>query len=716
MKMASGFMLATLIYGLPAVAVKTARRNRGHPVEDVIELMKRLSVQAEEQGKQEAVTYTKFEKWCADSEKTLEAAITKGEEQSEILSAKISSYDEEVAVLQEQITALGDELMRLDTAAQQAQSARTAENALYQTAESDYTSTIEAIDQAITALKTAATDTSSLLLVKKALTLSGSVASEEQRHQMEAFVQLAQPERPEFEASGDHAGHVKKYAFKSNNVIELLKELKRKFEDDRLAANKAETNAVNAFDLAKAARDTLQGRASDAKLEKETRLGTTQGELNQTKAELLQTQTDLSADKGTLTQTEKACAIKKSEWVERSETREKEIEAMKAAIAILAKVTGVRTEAPSNPVPPASPVDAPPPASLLQLAVDPKQRAVQILRASAHETHSHAMEMLAEEVSAHLTGPFDAINNMIQKMIFHLMNEQKEEDVHKNWCDLELNKTEISKENKENKMQELDIKIEEAQAMVQTLTLDIQAANEFADTVAAHVEEATKIRNLGKEENRLAAKDAQDAQEALANAIAVLEAFYKSSGAVEKQSWEFVQRGVTLPSSPSTWEAGYTGVADPASQPEGIIVVLKQVSSDFSRMEAETMAQESSDQEMFEQDMKLCAIEKARRLKEADMKAAEKSRQVNKIAEMQSSHKHVSNEHEAVEQYLADLQHACVDGDSTYDDRKAARAKEITALKDAQGILTNAFEEPNEPVVTPSPPGLSSASFLQRRW
>ena len=35
-----------------------------------------------------------------------------------------------------------------------------------------------------------------------------------------------------------------------------------------------------------------------------------------------------------------------------------------------------------------------------------------------------------------------------------------------------------------------------------------------------------------------------------------------------------------------------------------------------------------------------------------------------------------------------------MDGDSTYEDRKAARTKEIEALKEAQDILEKAFDEP----------------------
>jgi len=317
------------------------------------------------------------------------------------------------------------------------------------------------------------------------------------------------------------------------------------------------------------------------------------------------------------------------------------------------------------------------------------------------------MEQLAQEISAHLAGPFDAVNNMIQKMIFHLMDEQKDEDKHKYWCDLELNKTEISKADKEDKMAELKAKLDMAQATVQTLTMEIKAADAMVQTISAHMDEAASIREAGKSENKESAKDAQDAQAALSSAIAILEAFYKDSGMVKKEAWELLQRApVTLPAEPATWGSSYTGVADPTNQPAGIIAVLKKVSADFASMEAQTLAQEESDQKIFEEDMKLCDIEKARHAKASEVKGQERKRLVGKIASMTASRKHVSDEKEAVEQYLKDLQHACVDGDSTYEDRKAARTKEIDALKEAQIILATAFEEDRNQ---------TTPSFLQRR-
>ena len=51
--------------------------------------------------------------------------------------------------------------------------------------------------------------------------------------------------------------------------------------------------------------------------------------------------------------------------------------------------------------------------------------------------------------------------------------------------------------------------------------------------------------------------------------------------------------------------------------------------------------------------------------------------------------KHTSDELEAVEQYMKDLGPACIEGDSTYEDRKKARSAEIDALKEAQVILAD---------------------------
>merc|ERR1719424_415842 len=213
---------------------------------------------------------------------------------------------------------------------------------------------------------------------------------------------------------------------------------------------------------------------------------------------------------------------------------------------------------------------------------------------------------------------------MIQKMIFRLMAEQTDEDEHKNWCDLEMSKTNTSEFNKKAKVAELELKIEADKAKADQLGNEVTVALDMVTTLEEHIAEATEIRKTGKEQNAAAIKDATDAQKAIAQATAVIEKFYKDSGMMKKEAWEFVQQApapVTLPEDPSTWDASYTGVADPEAPGDGVVALLKAVAADFSKMEADTEAQEQMDQNNYNEEMKSCKIEKARSAKEAEMKS-----------------------------------------------------------------------------------------------
>lgn len=701
-------LLRALLAGAAAVFFEAAAV--GHPIESVIEELQKLTVQAEEQHKQEEVLYTTFEHWCHNSERSLNTAIAQGKASLDELSSTIESHTKNIEVLGKEIDALAEELTKLDGSRAAADSERSNGASLYATEKQSLEDTIKGISDAISLLSQTKGNVEPALLqrvrrgVAAVAALVAPVATPTQRAALQAFV-AQDPVRPDLKAAGDQSAHVKKYDFKSDNVIELLKTLKLKFEDELVAANAAETNAINAHALATEAHNNLVKAKQDAKAGKEAEKTDSETELADAKSRAGDATADLEADSAALSSTTTACNTKKAEWAERSDIRQREKEALAAAISILSKVSGVRTEAPTNPVMPAAPAAA---TALLQLAAtNPKaEKAVQLLRSQAQLSHSKALEKLAATLASHEQGPFDEVINMIQKMIFRLMNEQKEEDEHKQWCDLESSKTKASITDKNEKITFLTAKIDEATARSADLAEEIADANAMVTKITADEKEATEIRRIGREENAAAIKDATDAQRALANAVAVLKDFYKSSGGMKKEAWEFVQAPVQLPDTPSTWEASYTGVADPAAQPDGIVSILEKVSADFAQMESQTRAQESSDQESFQEQMKTWAIEKTRRSKEAEMKNQERQRLVEKTASLTAQRKNVAGELEATQQYLKDLSPACFDGTSTYDDRKEARAKEVEALKEAQQLLQDAFKEP---AGTPPP------AFLARR-
>merc|ERR1719393_905759 len=114
--------------------------------------------------------------------------------------------------------------------------------------------------------------------------------------------------------------------------------------------------------------------------------------------------------------------------------------------------------------------------SFLQIE-DPKTKAVNLLKKAATAAHSKALQKLAQEISTY-DGPFDKIKQMIQKMIFRLMSEQKDEDDHKNWCDLETEKSTESKEDKDEKIKMLKKKVEEHDAAIKKLIKEITENND----------------------------------------------------------------------------------------------------------------------------------------------------------------------------------------------------------------------------------------------
>merc|ERR1719183_2028447 len=474
-------------------------------------------------------------------------------------------------------------------------------------------------------------------------------------------------------------------------VIDLLKGLRADFEKSQVESTKEETEDKNQYNLAKQAQDYAIGEAESAKSEKETILGDKGSDLADFLATLTGEEDSLSADTAQLNSVNSDCTTKANEWDVRSKTRAGEIEAMSMAVKILSKVTNVRN-------PDTHEVPAHPPYGFAQVSFlqinDPKVKAMNLLKQVATKTHSKALQKLATEIGTY-AGPFDKIKAMIQKMIFRLMAEQKDEDDHKNWCDMELEKSTTSKDDKDDRMALLEAKIASANGEVADLTEKIAADEEEAAQITKYIGEEKALRKENSAENAATVKDAQDAQKAVADATAVLKSFYKESGMIAKEPYEFVQTGqepeVQLPESPSTWDASYTGTADPNAEGSGVLSILGECGSNFASMEADASSQEETDEKAFQADMTAQSMDKAEKEKSSEMKGSRKTALQQKLDGMNENKAHLTKELEAVNTYLKDLEPACVSGDSSYAERKAARADEITALRKAQSILEEAF-------------------------
>jgi len=638
-----------------------------HPISGVISMLQDLEVQSKEEGAAEAALFQKFTYWCKTSSTELNGLISKEKANIAELTDKIEGLKTDQSVLTEEIAQLTSEIEKMNSAAAKAGKVRDDEIALYKSGQDNFDGTVSAVDTAIDTME----ESEDTALVQKG--------------------KKAAPAKPDAQT----------YQFKSGSIIETFKGMNTEFEGEKLDAQQAETNKQNAYNLAKQARDSAISAATDSKTEKESINGDKGSDEATATSDKASEQTALVDDSTSLDNTNKECELKNQEWETRSATRNAEIEAIQMAQKILSKVTGVRNpdeheiaqkaliESRARIEQDTSLIKAETGVVSFLQVVDPKAKAVNLLREAAKAGHSKALQDLAEQLRTY-EGPFDKVNGMIQKMIFRLMSEQKDEDDHKNWCDLETEKNLESKEDKRAKIEEMTASVTQLNAAISLLTEKITENDAKVNSITGYQATEKALREENHKENLITIKDSQDAQAAVAEATAVLKDFYKKSGEVQKEPWEFLQTGSKIPSSPDTWDSSYSGVADPDSN-GGVLTLLDGVMQKFSTMEADATAADETDALNFDKDMSAKKIDLETTRQDTQMKTSKRTSMTEKMEGVASQKKSESAEHAAVDQYLKDLEPACGVGDSSYGDRKQARADEITALRKAQGILTEAF-------------------------
>ena len=656
----------------------------------IISLLEKLSAQVKTEGETEAVEYAKFSQWCTDLIGTKEALIKKSEEEMAVASASIQALETDIAALEDEIGDLETEITKDGAAQTKMQQNRDDENAEYLLDKKDLEDTITALDEAITEMESSLISKSEKVkkvAVKKALELIRIYRPEDVK-KVTQFLQKADQE-PEAAA----------YESKTDGVTEILKSLKTKFEEKLKELNSSETNAVSAHALADAAKTDEIEAGTAAKDTKTEVMGRKGGDLATSKSELQESTEARDTAATVLKTTQDTCTTRASEWKERSSRREGEIEAMKKAISILTEVTGVRTPEDKGVE---TTFDG---TSFLQKTDDPRAKIVNLLRSAASKAKAKDLVKLADRIAQMQgqtpgSGVFAQIKNMIEKMVFRLMKEQKDEDDHKNWCDKELTTTNQTIDEKTTKKEELQTSIDSLTAQIASLDADIKKNTVDISEMESAIATAVEDRQAESAENKATIKDAQDAQNAVSNAIAVLEDFYKSTGGIPKADWELAQVSRTArrvkssedPEAPSAgFEAGdsYTGTSGGTA----VVDLLSEVATDFASMEAQAKSDETTQQDEHDQWLTATKIDKAAAEKDSEMKSARKLTLSQKLEGKMKDKDHNEKELEATEEYMVNLQPACVEGDSSYEERKAARTTEIEALKQAETILDEAFSE-----------------------
>jgi chromosome segregation ATPase len=457
----------------------------------------------------------------------------------------------------------------------------------------------------------------------------------------------------------------------------MLEKLKKQFKDQKLQLEEDEMTAQHGYEsIMQELTDNIEN--AEAEIARKSKV---KAEREQDKAdaekELAQTTADRDEDQKYLDDLTALCTQKRADFEKRQELRQGELDAIQKAIEIIssASVAG----AAEKHLPTLMQQDQG--MALAQLRSNEKspvqQRVAAFLASRADVLHSKLLSLVAQKAE---DDPFKKVKKMIKDLVYKLMEEAREEAEHKGWCDTELTTNKQTRDKKSADVESLKAEIEELTAEIAKLTQDIsdlQAAVKELDEAMA---KATEDRTASKEKNQATIKDAKEAQEAVAQALAVLKDFYAKAAeatALNQQS--------PADDAPESFDAPYKG-----NQAEGggVMDFLEVISADFARLESETTTDEETEQEEYETFMFESKKDKALKENEIGHKTEKKTAQEGALHSAKEELAVTQEELDAALAYYEKLKPTCVDSGITYEERVKRREAEIQSLKEALQILS----------------------------
>merc|ERR550525_2125143 len=469
------------------------------------------------------------------------------------------------------------------------------------------------------------------------------------------------------------------YAPQSGEILGMLKQMLETMETELNEITTAEETAIKTFESLIAAKEKeldANGGALESKMERAAEVGL---EIVEMKEDLDDTAKALLEDKKFLSELEKDCGTKESEWNKRCKIRAEELLAIGDTIKILNDDDALDLFKKTLPSP-----------SLLQTQTsykDLKQRALAALKTTRGDTR---LDFIALALRTKAQGTFDKVIGMIDEMVALLQEEQIQDDEKKKYCEAELDKTEDEKKELEQKVDDLTKAQEDAKDTLATLGDEIEALADGIKALDKQVAEATENR---KEENA-AFKEEMTANVAAKKiselAKGRLAKFYSpksaaaSMVAVSEHSAEAAS--AAPPPPPETWGA-YKKQTEDAG---GILGMLQMMIADVEKEITESKTEEENAQEEYETLIADSGEKRRMDSKSLSDKESAKADLEKSLQQMAAEEKTTKFEVMATAETLKDLHLECDWLLNNFEARKEARTGEIDALKKAKAVLSGA--------------------------
>eukprot|EP00933_Yihiella_yeosuensis_P017509 TRINITY_DN145_c0_g3_i1.p1 TRINITY_DN145_c0_g3~~TRINITY_DN145_c0_g3_i1.p1 ORF type:complete len:666 (-),score=249.61 TRINITY_DN145_c0_g3_i1:298-2295(-) len=654
-------LLAALICNVQAV--KVANRIDS-PSQKVVDLLKKVKDEVTREGEVEETQFTRYADFCHRSISDKTYAIEKSTEKIIKLEALIESMKSASEALDADVAKAQETIAAIDADIQEATDTRAKEKEAYDAEAKDMNQAIAAMYKAIVELENAKGNLKGNV---KALPQLSSVASQVldtmekvslvklSEDQAKLLAQMAKPT----------VGKAADYHYKSGDIVQMLKDLRMTFKENRQQLDMAEMEAKNAFDL------KVQGLKNERQLkaqeesEKSLESAKKKERKGSAETEKVDEENVKAADEAFLSDLKADCEAKAAQHKQRSGVRTGELEALAKAIDFLKKGTDASFISKKH--------------SFLQLASSSKN-GVRMLVEAAHKHQDAALSVLALKVRTSNPDQGGTVD-----LIKDLINQLKEQDEaatkRKNDCDQEIEEVSANSGSLIRKHETL-ISTDEQKTAERNEKLQTAAdlGKEIAGLKKA-LEEATNLRNKERAENEISLAKNKEGSEACKFALETLQTFYDSVALIQvsQKTKKETPASVADVAPKFTIEEG-----DYKGSEGGIIAEVQKLKDEMDTSISETEDYEStaeSDFKTLSEETDASVEAKTQEMEDAKTDAANLEAEIMKIKD------ETADTSEAAALAQKELDHVkakCDDGATSFEQQKANRAQEI---KDLESVI-----------------------------
>lgn len=650
------------------LAVILATAAATNPMSKVIDLLHSLEAKVTKAGEEENRAFEEMGDWCKEFSMEKHHEISNGEKDQANSEATIEKAASVILSSAARIEELSGEISTAEAELAAATGLRKEEKATYQKTDAEFASSIDTLNRAHSILKRSLSNPNASLL--QANNAAATV--------VEAFTAIVNAESAfsatdkaqlTMLAQGVDQPAAKAYESKSGSILNLIRDLREKAEDERDDAQKAEMTAQHNFDMKAQALNNLISQANADLADAKKTKAAGEEEKASSEGDLAQTVKDLKEDRKALSDAQQECMQTAAEHEESLASRKAELEALQKAEAIIAEKTGAAASREY---------------SFVQLSAQRRGlKVVAALQQLARQENDQVLAQVAVSAKAFSRSGADVfgkVKGLIESMISKL-DKEANEDAEKNaFCVSETEKSEKSRDTKQATVDKLSAKIDSKTARSAQLKEEVATLQQELASLSKLQGHMDKARADESAAFKAYSADMTNGIEGVRMALQVLREYYA-------QDASFVQQPEVGTHAASSDAAG------------GIISMLEVAEADFTRGLAEATAAEDESAATYEKTSQENKIAKTTKEQDVKYKGAEAANLDKEIGELGSDRASVNEELDSVNKYLEQLRSKCVQKPETYEERKARRDREISGLKEALTILENE----------------SAPSFLQRR-